>query len=86
MTGTVLYINEILQRYMKYLVLKKIVIAFTVKDSVLISTWISVINMRICNMLLSFFCFSICTITSKNSVKTIYVPMLDNFDGTTEFF
>ena len=55
MTGTVLHTNEILQQCMKYLVLNKIVIAFTVNNSVLISTWISVINMRICNVLLNFF-------------------------------
>ena len=55
MTGTALHRNEIFQ----YLVLDKIVIAFTAKkipDSVcVISTWISVIHMRICNVLLNFF-------------------------------
>ena len=55
MTGTVLHTNQILQRCIKYLVLNMIVIALTVKNSVLISTWISVINMRICNVLLNFF-------------------------------
>ena len=55
MTGAALHTNEILQRCMKYLVLNKIVIAFTVINSVLISTWISVRNMRICNVLLNFF-------------------------------
>ena len=48
MTGTALHTNEILQRCMKNLVLNKIVIASTVNNSVLISTWVSVINMRIC--------------------------------------
>ena len=46
MTGTALHTNEILQ----YLVLDKIEIAFTAKNLikfVLISTWNSVINMRI---------------------------------------
>ena len=55
MTGTALHTYEILQRCMKYLVLNKIVIASTVKNSVLILTWVSVINMRICNVLLNFF-------------------------------
>ena len=55
MTGTALHTNEILQRCMKYLVLNKIVIAFTVKNSELISTWVSVMNMRICSVLLNFF-------------------------------
>ena len=55
MTGTALHTNEILQRCMKYLALNKIVIASTVKNSVLMSTWVSVINMRICNVLLNFF-------------------------------
>ena len=39
---------------MKYLVWNKIVIAFTVNNFVLISTWMSVINMRIRNVLLNF--------------------------------
>ena len=54
MTGTALHTNEIFQ----YLVLDKIVIVLTAKIpySVCgISTWISVINMRICNVLLNFF-------------------------------
>ena len=54
MTGTALHTNEIFQ----YLVLDKIVIAFTAKipySVCVISTWISVINMRICNVLLNFF-------------------------------
>ena len=55
MTGTALHTNEILQ----YLALDKIVIAFTAKKSfikfVLISTWISEINMSICDVLLNFF-------------------------------
>ena len=54
MTGTALHTNEILQ----YLVLDTIVIAFTAKKIikfVLISTWRSVINMRICDVLLNFF-------------------------------
>ena len=55
MTGTALHTNEILQ----YLVFDKIVIAFTAKKHlnkfVLISTWIFVINMRICDELLNFF-------------------------------
>ena len=56
MTDTALHTNEILQRCMKYLVLNKIVLAFTVKkNSVLISTCFSVINMRICNVVLNFF-------------------------------
>ena len=55
MTGTALHTIGILQRCMKYLVLNKIVIAFTVNNFVLISTCISVINMRICNELLNFF-------------------------------
>ena len=55
LTGTALHTNQILQRCMKYLVLNKIIIAFSVKNSVLISTWISVINVRICNVLLNFF-------------------------------
>ena len=59
MTDTALHTNEILQRCMKYLVLIKIVIALTVKNSELISTWIPVINTRFCNVLLNFFCFSI---------------------------
>ena len=53
-TGTALHTNEILQ----YLALDKIVIAFTTKNLIkfaLISTWISVINMRICDVLLNFF-------------------------------
>ena len=57
MTGTALHANEILQRCMTYLILNKIVIEFTVKISVLISTRISVINMRICNVLPNFFLF-----------------------------
>ena len=55
MTGTALHTNENLQQCMLYLVLNKIVIAFTVKNYVLISTRIPVINMRICNVLLNFF-------------------------------
>ena len=54
MTGTALHTNEILQ----YLVLDKIVITFTAKKLikfVLVSTWISVIYMRICDVLLNFF-------------------------------
>ena len=54
MTDTALHTNEIFQ----YLVLDKIVIAFTAKISYsvcVISAWISVINMRICNVLLNFF-------------------------------
>ena len=55
MTGTALYTSEILQ----YLALNKIVIAFTAKiiviQRVLISTWISVINMRIRDVLLNCF-------------------------------
>ena len=53
MTGTALHTNEILQ----YLVLDKIIIAFTAKNLTmfaLISTLISVINMRICDVLLIF--------------------------------
>ena len=53
-TGTALHTNKILQ----YLVLDKIVITFTAKHLikfVLISTWISVMNMRICDVLLNFF-------------------------------
>ena len=55
MTGTALHTNGILQPCMKYSVLNKIVIAFTVNNFVLISIWISVIHMRICNELLNFF-------------------------------
>ena len=54
MTGTALHTNDIFQ----YLVLDKIVIAFTAKKPYsvcVISTWISVIHMRICNVLLNFF-------------------------------
>ena len=51
MTGTALHTNESFQ----YLVLDKIVIAFTAKIPCVISKCISVINMRICNMLLNFF-------------------------------
>ena len=54
MTGTALHTNEIFQ----FLVLDKIVITFTAKKLikfVFISTWISVINMRICDVLLNFF-------------------------------
>ena len=55
MTGTTLHTNEIFQ----YLVLDKIVIAFTAKkipySVCVIATWISVIIMRICNVLLNFF-------------------------------
>ena len=55
MTGTALHTNDFLQ----YLVLDKIVIAFTTEKIlykfVLISTWLSVINMRICDVLLNFF-------------------------------
>ena len=54
MTGTALHTNEILQ----YLALDKIVIDFTAKNLsklVLISTWIFVINMRICDVLLNVF-------------------------------
>ena len=54
MTGTALHTNEIFQ----YLVLDKIFIAFTAKipySVCVISMWISVINMRICNVLLNFF-------------------------------
>ena len=55
MTGTAFHTNEILQRCMKYLVLNEIVIALTGKNSVLISTWISVINTSIWNVLINFF-------------------------------
>ena len=58
MTGTALHTNTILQ----FLVLDKIVIAFPAKNLikfVLISMWISVINMRIFDVLLNFFSFSI---------------------------
>ena len=55
MTVAALHTNDIFQ----YLELDKIVITFTAKQipySVcVISTWISVINMRICNVLLNFF-------------------------------
>ena len=55
MTGTALHTNEILQ----YLELDRIVITFFLQKNpikfVLISTWISVINMRICDELLNFF-------------------------------
>ena len=54
MTGTALHTNEMFQ----YLLLDKIVIAFTSKipySVCVISTWISVINMRICIVLLNFF-------------------------------
>ena len=55
MSGTALHTNEIFQ----YLVLNKIIIAFTVTkipySVCVISTWISVINMPICNVLLNFF-------------------------------
>ena len=54
MSGTALHTNEIFQ----YLVLDKIVIAFTAKipySICVISTLTSVINMRICNVLLNFF-------------------------------
>ena len=55
MTGTALHTNEFFQN----MVLDKIVIAFTVKkipySVCVISTWISAINMRICNVLLNFF-------------------------------
>ena len=54
MTGTALHTNEILQ----YLVLDEIVIAFTAIKNlikfILISTWISVIHMRICDVLLNY--------------------------------
>ena len=56
MTGNALDTNNILQ----YLVLDKIVFAFTYKNHikfVLISTWISEINMRICGVLLNLFLF-----------------------------
>ena len=51
MTYCALHTNEILQ----CLVLDMIVIAYTIKNDVFISTWISLINMRICNELLNFF-------------------------------
>ena len=54
MTGTALHTNEIFQ----YLVLYKIVVAFTAKipySVCVISTWISVMNICICNVLLKFF-------------------------------
>ena len=50
MTGTALQTNEILQ----YLVMDKIVITFTAQK-MLISTCISIINIRICDVLLNFF-------------------------------
>ena len=53
-TGTALHTNEIVQ----YLVLDNIVIAFTANffiKFVLFSTWIPVISMRICDVLLNFF-------------------------------
>ena len=57
MTGTALHTND----NFPYFVLDKIVIAFTAKKYLIqriycvILTWISVINMRICNVLLNFF-------------------------------
>ena len=60
MTGCALHTNEILQRCMKGLVLNKIIIAFTVKTLfkfVFISTWISLINMCICNVLCVIYTF-----------------------------
>ena len=55
MTGTALHTIEFFQ----YLVLDKIVIAFTAKNIpdlvCVISTWNSLIIMRICNVLLNFF-------------------------------
>ena len=66
MTGTALHTNKILEQCMQYLVSNKILIAFTTKKNnivtckfVLISTWIFVMNKRICDVLLNYFVFSI---------------------------
>ena len=72
MTGTALHTNEIMQRCMTYLVLNKFVIAFTVNISVLISTLISVINMRICNVLLNFLFQYNCVLLN------VEIPWLDS--------
>ena len=62
MTGTALNTNEILQWYMQDLVLNKIVIAFIAKNLIkflLISTWISLKDMRIGDVFAKLFWFGI---------------------------
>ena len=72
MTGTALHTNEFFQ----YLILDKIVIAFTAKkipySVCVISSWISVINTRICNVLLNFF-VSVYNKTMIKLLRTLFI-------------